>query len=428
LIKSISLFIHTENLSKEEEDRLSQYFSAISAETEMILHILFKRGYTFKYSDGEDKVINTEEFKSILISILFPEEEKYIQVLMPTQFFRLFSKNIEENFPAESIEKEMIHYITNPKWIVPDLKYLFQSLTNRELSELLNQLQKMNLLSTYQIFLITYAFPELSVKIKRVLSKNVVKDVLELKKRAGNLKVKKRDIVGGIYSIEESIYFLMQHEVYFSYSYFLRKMQNYIRRARNIEILFLKDFRSWIDEIIQKELLYQIIAKTDDRIIARAITKNTDMYLRIFSQFISERKLNDLQSLINESTPYEEIIRARIYFILNYRRLKMQRIRSDPHSLGHLILRFTRREDYIHLLLSVGWYILSTAMKGLRKRSIIGILKNIPFAPGFLIEDVLRGVVNPNILHDEIQIQKARMICVNAIVQLYDDGIINLEE
>ena len=43
------------------------------------------------------------------------------------------------------------------------------------------------------------------------------------------------------------------------------------------------------------------------------------------------------------------------------------------------------------------------------------------------MEDVIKGVVNPNILHDEMQINRAKKICADAVIQLYDDGLIELE-
>jgi hypothetical protein len=75
----------------------------------------------------------------------------------------------------------------------------------------------------------------------------------------------------------------------------------------------------------------------------------------------------------------------------------------------------------------VGWFTLSTAMKGIQKKIVSSVLRHLPFSAGILIEDVLKGVVNPNILHDEMQINKARMVCVDSIVRLYFDALINIE-
>lgn len=92
-----------------------------------------------------------------------------------------------------------------------------------------------------------------------------------------------------------------------------------------------------------------------------------------------------------------------------------------------LLTCMTGRSDYIHLLLSAGWFILSTALKGVAGKIQRRVLKGLPRSASVLIEDVLKGVVNPNILHDEMQIHKAQQTCVRLILQLFDEGIINLE-
>jgi hypothetical protein len=70
--------------------------------------------------------------------------------------------------------------------------------------------------------------------------------------------------------------------------------------------------------------------------------------------------------------------------------------------------------------------VFSTALKGINNIIQQRVLQKIYPAAQVLIEDVLRGVVNPNILHDEIQIKKAETICVKRIFSLYENGIITL--
>ena len=60
--------------------------------------------------------------------------------------------------------------------------------------------------------------------------------------------------------------------------------------------------------------------------------------------------------------------------------------------------------------------ILSTALKNTRIDLVKIVTDPLPTPARYLIEDVLRGVINPNILHDELQINDARTQCVRSIL------------
>jgi hypothetical protein len=82
--------------------------------------------------------------------------------------------------------------------------------------------------------------------------------------------------------------------------------------------------------------------------------------------------------------------------------------------------------DFNRLLLGTGWFILATACKGVRKSTLKRILKNLYFPARCLIEDMVRGVVNPYILHDEMQVHSAQALCAREILSLVEAGLVML--
>ncbi|MFC1669604.1 hypothetical protein ACFL20_04375 [Spirochaetota bacterium] len=430
LIKNFNILIEPENITTGEDNFLSELLSKTSVNVQGHLQILLRKNLKIKYNKNSLNVKIDKNYKKIVIALTNTKNrggEKFITLYLPTEFFRFFSKKIDDNFSTESIGKEVLNFFINPKWILPNLKSILISLNNIELNKLINQLQKNNLLTIYQIYLIIQAFPELSIKLKRVLSKNTISDVMDMKKNEVNLKLEKRDIAGGVYSVEEAIHFLIKAQADFNYSKFLNNIQKIVKIVINMDIILRKNFDDWIDEITGNDLLYKTITVTKDNIVAGAISKESEKYFKKFKNHISKRKIQDIKSMINNDLSYNEIMISKMKLILNYRKLRMKKQTPGIPSLEYLLIHFTRESDYNFLLQSVGWFTLSTALKGVKRINVKKILENLPGSCALLMEDVIKGIVNPNILHDEMQISKAKKICADSIIQLYDDGIIELE-
>jgi ribosomal protein S3AE len=85
------------------------------------------------------------------------------------------------------------------------------------------------------------------------------------------------------------------------------------------------------------------------------------------------------------------------------------------------------KDDFYRLLSETGWYTLSTALKGTDIKIIKKVTDNLPHVPSAIIKDILKGRLNPDIVHDEKQIFRARKITVEKILSLYSDCLINLE-
>jgi hypothetical protein len=425
--KEINIYISMHDLPIEQSASLQSFFDDVSADVKNILQLVFKKKCSANYIPYCNKKIYIKHYKQIVISIINNDREQYLDLLLPADFFTLFSKIINSSSSSELIESEVLNFFKNPKWMIPELLFLFTALSSVELNHLINQLQRKNLLTTYQIFLIIQAYPDLSGLIKCVLSKNIINDVIQFNRKSDALKISRRDIAGGLYSVEESIYFIMRDESDIPYSQFLRSMQNIIQSSLNLDILLAKKFSGWISDIIADDFLYAALSVTEDAISAMALSKEPPSFIEQFREHVSETKMNDIRQLIKPDSPYDAVLRARINFLSHYRALKMKRIHVDPDRLEYLIVNFCNTSDYLYLLLSVGWFTLSTAMKGMNKKNIARVLPHLPISARILIEDVLKGIVNPNILHDEMQVTKAKTSCVESILQLYNDGIINLD-
>lgn len=430
--KSFRISLLTKNFNPDDSIKLKSYLLSNTYTTEIILSTLFKDRFKIITSETEssNEKNNYDKMKRIDLSIIDEKRELFLSLLIPFKFLRLFSKKIKPETDHEEIENEIRRFFKNPVNVFPNLKIILETFSDIELQKLLNQLQKRNLLTTYQICLIVLSFPENSLRVKKNLSTNTVRDVIEMmegikKSRA----ITKRDLIEGIYSIEEAIFFLMRGGADFSYSVFLSETQKTLERISNIEMLLLKDFHQWLEEIEENGLLYKTLSLTAELTIARSISADYEKHESTLKKHISDRRLKAIQALIkNDTISFMDSITARSDLIANYRKLKTKRLNLGDESFEYLLRRFTRPYDYSNLLFSVGWFVLSTALKATKLKKIDTLLHAIPRPASYLIEDVLRGIINPNIIHDDIQIKRARSICVKTIILLYEEGLIHLSD
>lgn len=363
------------------------------------------------------------------ISILAGERgtEKILICMLPFDFFWLFSRNINISERPDALVEKILHYFLSPLWMVPDVRIISTSLTQAEFAKLLNHLQKKNLLTPYQIFLLTLGFPELSGFIKGSLSKNSIEDVLALKKVSGKLKLGKRDIIGGIYSIEESIFFIMNKEDDLEYSLFLKRLQRLISFTRNLIVLSRKRFREHISEMIQENLLLPVFSTIEDRILGIAFSMDFDHSFELAKSGLSDRKQRYIAGHITNEYPFIDVLSARASVLKQYRSIKIKKTGTGEERLGYLLSCLEGTEDYQNLLLAVGWFQISTAMKGLNPGIVNKLTSSLPEGARILIEDVLSGTINPNILHDEYRVKKSKKACVETILDLYAEGTIALQ-
>lgn len=425
LSKENSVIIHIRP-SPSSEDSFIGSRLANTVFLQNILQLILKKTISIKYDYSYIDSFDKDHYKVIAIS-LDANNHKSIYLYIPVGFLRIFSRSIEQKSTSDFIENQILHYFRNPFWLLPDARLVIGMLSDFELSALLHYLQNMNLITPYQLTLLLYAYPDMSFRLKNALSKNTIRDIIDCKKHLRRGDILKRDIAGGLYAMEESLYVLFMQQHHFWFSSLLNSIQRVISSFLFKELLENKDFSTWFSEIHHSGLLYNTLSLINERTIANAISFDINTLITIISTVISKHRVEEILECSNTAIQPDERFKSQIDFICAYRKIKMSRMSNSPESLGYLFSSMHSSDDFNRVLLTVGWFLLSTSLKGLKERTVKRVLNNIDLRPRLLIEDVLRGIVNPNILHDEIQIHKAQGVCVKAIVQLYNDCIINLE-
>lgn len=411
----------------------SNYLSASLYRIELVLSILCNFRYHAALHGGPARNDRREPDTTMLNMEISPfpgGPEAALSVRVPKNFFRLFSPGLSGEVTPESVENGIKSFFRDPSHLFPGISMILDTFSDRELQELLFQLQKKNLLTPYQICLVLLAFPEKALRLKNNVSRNTILDVTAMMRRyRGGGAIQKRDITGGLYSIEEAVYFLIREGIDFSYSSFLSGLQKTVTMMSRFELLLLRDFSEWVVEMDESGLLYKTLSATTESDIAGAISEDPGKYIPLFSRYISERKIADITRLAETRTvSFTERVTARTVMIHNYRQLGIQRRNFGDESFEYLLRRFSSPRDYRHLLFAAGWFPLSTALKGLSRARIKPVLDNLPRPARYLIEDVLKGIVNPGIIHDELQVHSARRLCVQTIAMLSKDGMIELIE
>ncbi len=429
--KKYPVVLSGKNFLDDEIIQLCNHLESNIHQTELLFSILFKKKHSILIeteTDNDRSLLSENNWKRIDISILTEEREIFLTIAFPLSLLQLFSRKITVSTDSDTIDSELRGYFANPINLFPSLKTILETFSDIELQTLLNQLQKRNLLTVYQICLIVLAIPEHSLRLKRNLSTNTVHDVMDFMTKIKKIGfIRRRDLVEGIYSIEEAIYFLMRGNEDIGYSKFLSQIQDVLKTLSSLELLLVKDFSQWLDEIDKNGLLYKTLTTTSESIIAQSISSDWNRYKAILGQYISERKLSSIHALIqNKTISFSEVLSSQATLVRNYRKIRIHALNLGYESFDYLLSLFTRPYDYSHLLLKVGWFVLSTSLKGMKKKKTVKLLEALPKPARYIIEDVLRGVINPNIIHDELQIRRARSLCVKSILLLYEDGVIHL--
>jgi hypothetical protein len=301
---------------------------------------------------------------------------------------------------------------------------LLSKLESIELSAMLDLLKRNNRLTDYQLVLLINGFPEYSLKIKNALSKNRQESLSgELKKYKG--KVTGEDIFCGIYSVEENI-----NQVYKKGKNHIgdrfRTLSGLIKKITDYELYMRKSWTDWISEMDHKKMLYKTIIKCSDQTIQDAFTEYSEEKYPFFKRDFSPAKIRELfYGSISRSS--QSLPDARISVIRTYRRLTAETLRYNHEDFGYILAAVINNSDFETIVRNSGWYILSTALKQCSRKTVDRVTNNVSFPASILIKGVISGTINSDIIHDEIQVNRARKECVRVILELYEDGIIELE-
>jgi hypothetical protein len=421
-IKLLNIYFLSYGLNEEQKVKIIKHLNNKLYEIKFSLNTLFKSDFKLEIKKNTHDNLITKATARIDLSVSVGDKDNFISILLPLEFLRFFSGKII-NLNAELIEKEIIEFLGNPINIFPDLKILLDSINESEIQKLFYYLQKKKLLTPYQISIMFSSFPQHSILIKNNLSSNIMNEVNEIR---NNIRINKRDVTGGIYSIEEAIYMSMKGKEKFSFSSFMGKTQEFLKTYLNIQSIIKKGFIGWIEEMNSAGQLFYVLSITNDTDLLKIISDKPEFYHNLFLKYLPKKRLDDLFSLLRDKKiSLPDRLESQNLFISNFKKLKIKKMNMNYENFPALLSKIDKDET-AYLLFGAGWFVLSTALKNINMKKVMYLIDRFPLGAKYLIIDVLQGIVNPNVLHDEMQIKKARTICVNEIMSLYEDGIINI--
>ncbi len=354
------------------------------------------------------------------------DDERAVELYVPLDFFsRLVGISLEAD--ADAVEQRLAVFLRDGLALFPDISLLLELLSEVQLQRLISQLRINKMLTVYQLSLLCLAFPQYAIKIKHALSKNTIKEVSDMMRRIrSDPTFGERDLAIGVYSVEDAIYRLISAGGEVKYSWYLRELQKFVSEIQMREIFLAKSFPEWIEVIERDGLLYQVLIQIQDAMIARAFHNERELFERTCEKIFTQRKLEDIQCLRVNDIALNDVVQARSKIVSAYRSMCVKRRNWGAESFEYVIRGMNDAVSFRRLLLETGWFTLSTALKNMRSEIIAPVLAELPKPARYLIEDVLCGVLNPNILHDELQIQEARAKCVRKALDLYEKGLIRL--
>lgn len=415
------------DLPGELFESLSRHAADACGLSSVLLSMLLKRRMTVA-ADPAPRVPtahtgDTDPSVRIDLSVVTTDGDAGCSITLPAPFMRHFIGL--GAIDPDTLNDAVLAFFDEPMRLLPHLPGLVASLSDSALQSLLYRLMNRRLIGPYQLMVMTMALPDEAGRIRRNLSPRLVDEVRSLMRRYRGLeRLTRRDLMAGAYSIEEAVLFLSRGGDDVGFAPFLRAVQAERSFLASLRIAGTRDVRDWFLEIAADGLLYAVLSACDEDTIARCIADDPAWYGGLIGQHVSRRSTESLLSRAGSIAPSPlERLSAHASLVTEYRRQRLRRRGLGAESLPFLLRRIGPG-DFRHVLISAGWFVLSTALKGLRARYATDLVEGLPSGPRYLIEDVLRGVANPDILHDELQIDAARALCVASIARLVEEGII----
>jgi hypothetical protein len=375
---------------------------------------------------GEEKFSRNNSYEYMLI-IRGKKREDRVRVLLGNRFFNLFYPQLESTIQYNDILEEISPFFENPSVIQPRFETIIEDLPHEELSNLFNHMLKTSRLSPYEITALILYHPHLKGKIINSLSENIQKDIrFNINKYRGVNRITKKDSSAAVYSIEEALRDLLLKEKT-GYSRELIYISEILKKIYRYGLYLKKDFDARLNEIEKNWGMEKVLPLCSDRILKAAFSDNEWKRKSILEKYLPQRRIGEIFAP-EEKFSLKEKIEAEIEFITLFRKKYFETNHKGHESFNYLISGMHKKNDFLYLLSETGWMTLSTAMKGAEGKTADKILQNIPPRASMLIKDVLNRKLNPDILHDEKQIQKAGKICVDTIISLYNDCLIEMED
>ncbi len=425
LKENVILGINIADADENEKRKITGAFKAAVADTPFILQMISGREIISAVLTVDEKGSAEEPFRyEYSIALRDKDGEVILKIYIPGRFFNILIPSLDTSVTYENIAEQLIPFFRKPGLLYPSIEMLLEKLSAREISEILDFLKKNKHLTDYQLVLLVNAFPERSLKIKEALSKSrqeSLKD--ELKKYKG--KVTREDISCGVYSVEESLGQLLKKNRP-AYAKNIGIISSLIRKISDYELYSRKSWEEWLTEMEQRDLLFNALTRCDDSVLKKGFTGFTEGKYAMLNKMFSGARLRDIFSA--DYPGYEGTAAdARIEIIKNYRSVSAERSRFSHESFGLLLASVQRDRDFERIVRETGWFLLSTALKQCRRKIQERVASCINRPAAILIRGVLSGTINPDIIHDEMQVNRARGEAVRIILELYGDGVIELD-
>ena len=307
----------------------------------------------------------------------------------------------------------------------PSFETVVESLPVAKLADLFNQMIQRKDITSYQTGAAIILYPHLKEKIFLSLSKNIQKDLeFTLSRYKGTNRITKMDGICAVYTVEEGLkkLFLEGKGKYIDDLGYISEIFIKINRYRIIQ---KRDFMERINQLEQNRFMEKIIPLCSETVLRRAFS-GRDLRENILRKYITEKRVEEIFD-IEEEISLEQKIEAEIEFIKVSRKIFIMSGKKGHESFSYLIASINSKNDFYILLSETGWYTLSSALKGADIKIVKKVTDNLPLVPSAIIKDILKGKLNPDIIHDEKQILRARKKSVDKILSLYCDCLIDLK-
>ncbi len=356
-------------------------------------------------------------------------DDGYFTIYIPLEFFTLFRIKVSNYTTYNSlndIETQFLQFFNDPYNLFPSLPIILETMEDYEFQKLIYFLLNEKILTPYHLYLITRAFPQHSLKIKYNISSNLITDILHVGNTIHHITA--RDIMEGIYAFEEILYLNLKLRTrpYFEFGNFIDQVTNVLHHLSIVSTFQKKTFETWFSEIEKSGLLYTILSHCDDVTIATAFIDNAKLFNQL-SRYLSSRRINSLASYLNKTYTYDHTILSQYTIVQLYLEniSHINKLYTMPFNL--LLKKYIDSQMMYYILFDRGWFTIATALKQTPKKLVCDCIQKFPQGAQYCILDVHDGVLNPNIVHDEMQIKKARQLVLQSLLRLHCNGTIHCE-
>ncbi len=415
--RRLSVTLAADGLSGETLTKLSGFAGPLEKAVSLLLCIAFGMPATVR-------VLTAPAYAEPVASYIMDmsiSDGACLRLVIPFDFFELFLPAQYRDEGPERIGEGIIEYFLATRTCFPRIGPLIESLPPRELEALFHTLR--GRLSAYQVLLLFRAFPEYEDRLCASLPDALVREAHDLA-AVRRLRITRRDLAGGVYSVDEELHRLALSAEAPGVFAPMRGIRAVILDLRLARSLPDGDFWSLCESSGRDGSLYEALGLCGERTAGIALAGAPPSCIEALRTCVSGRTVEALVNPAGGTASATELSGSRVRFASAVRKARVRRFASGRTDISFLLSRLAETRDYDALLVDAGWFLIATALKGVgtgtRRRLLAGV---VPPAR-CLIEDVLAGTINPDILHDELQVRRAGEELSARVLALYERGAI----